>query len=183
MLMLFTLFTLYTHYTILYMPLTLYTLYYNTTLYFTHIQFPVVYSPPDRIMLRLQIRCVYNIYASKHTLCRLLYMLFYGINNIPYYCSTCVLLCSRLYLYTHTYIIPYTCTGKETQAIHENVYCEIHIYVTSCEKQPVPVPALYRTMRPLAHEAKNKGIFCFCSITLYTYIQIPFIRTNYMKRS
>ena len=49
--------------------------------------------------------------------------------------------------------------GKETQAIHENVYCEIHIYVTSCEKQPVPVPALYRTMRPLAHEAKNKGIY------------------------
>ena len=92
-------------------------------------------------------------------------MLLYDEYAISY--INLLVVCMCMLVYSHLY---YTYTsGKETQAIHENVYCEIHIYVTSCEKQPVPVPALYRTMRPLAHEAKNKGIYIeyMCKSSIY----------------
>jgi hypothetical protein len=47
--------------------------------------------------------------------------------------------------------------GKETNQIEAKYYCEINIYVTGVEKNPIPVKPMHRASRPIGHESRVKG--------------------------
>jgi hypothetical protein len=47
---------------------------------------------------------------------------------------------------------------RETNQIEQKYYCEINIFVTGVEKKALPVKQMFKASRPIAHEAKVKGL-------------------------
>lgn len=48
--------------------------------------------------------------------------------------------------------------GRETNQIERKYYCEMNIFITGAEKNPIPVPPLHGNSRPLMQEASAKGL-------------------------